>query len=555
MIKNIFSSHKKGITLIEVLIGVFLLAIVFFGIYGIIQLAVRMSSGEQNKVAAAALANGEMERIKNLSYELVGINGGFPNGTLEATKTETVSGRDYTVETQVDYVVDSKDGIAQPQDDCPNDYKKVQVKVSWTEPFEGSIVVTTNIAPPNLVQECGESGGVLYVTVFDSFAEMIPFPLVEVKNPNTDEVIKSVTPASGEHYFALPAGVYKLVVSKNGYSTERTYGISEVATPLKPNPQVLENEVTEVSFSIDKVSSFSVSTLSPWIISDFSDSFNDQNGIQDSLNVSVGGGEVVLLQDEGDYQTPGFIESVSITPSSLIEWNEFGWQDETLSGTSIKYYVYYKSGLVWDLVPDSDLNGNSTGFDDSPIDLSGLDVGSYPQIKIRANFSTSNSQYTPTLFNWFVSWKSSGGIPIPNVTFNMRGDKTIGKDGSDDPVYKHSQDYDSGASGSANITNLEWDNYTFSIVSSGVNLESIEPDPQPVSLPPDSSVSVNLFLEAQDSLFITVKDVETNDPIFSVSVRVYNAGYDVTRYTDIKGQTYFAPLQAGNYTIETEEIQ
>jgi hypothetical protein len=82
--------------------------------------------------------------------------------------------------------------------------------------------------------------------------------LIEIKNPATNETLKTATPLEGRHYFSLATSTYKVVVSKSGYSQERTYGTDEVTTPINPHPIVLEGELTEISFSIDKVSSLTV---------------------------------------------------------------------------------------------------------------------------------------------------------------------------------------------------------------------------------------------------------------------------------------------------------
>lgn len=543
---------KKGFTLIEILIGVFLFALFFLGIFGVIQLGTRVASEGKNKVVATAILNGEMEKIRNLSYELVGIDGGFPSGVLTSVQQKTINNRKYTIEIMVDYIVDSKDGIAEPEDDCPNDYKKVQVKVSWLEPLSGSVIMTVDIVPSNLAQECGETGGVLYISVFNDHGEMINYPDIEVRNSETDEIVKSVTPASGQHYFSLPMGIYKIVVLKEGYSGERTYSTTEIAIPEKPNVQILENKVTEVSFSIDKISVISLATLSPWVINDFIDSFGDYSTIEDYSNILVDNGKVALEKDGEAYFSSGYIISAPIEPDSLIKWVEFSWDDNKPSGTFIKYQVLYDNSGEWILVPDSDLSGNSVGIENNPIDLSGLDIELYPKIKLKAIFSTNDSQNTPILNNWSATWRSTGGFPIPNILFNIRGEKIIGKDLEENPVYKYSKNYNSGPSGSIEITGLEWDNYSFSVESAGINLESIEPGPQPVPLDPDSILPVSLYLESQDSFFVLVRDIETENPVFSASARVYNEEYDITKYTDINGQVYFVPLAPGTYTIETQ---
>jgi hypothetical protein len=74
--------------------------------------------------------------------------------------------------------------------------------------------------------------------------------------------------------------------------------------------------------------------------------------------------------------------------------------------------------------------------------------------------------------------------------------------------------------------------------------------PNPVSLAPAENKIVKLYLDSQNSLLVTVQDSSTLDPIFSAQVRLYKTGYEKIQYTDSKGQTYFIPLDVGNYNLE-----
>ncbi len=255
---------KNSFTLIDVLVGTFLILIVFLGIFGAYQLGLKVVGQSKAKIIATALTNQQIEQVRNLPYQSVGVIGGYPEGILAATTSTTSNNVEYTIETRVDFVIDSDDGIAAPEDDCPNDYKKVEVKVSWSSRFKGEVVLTTDIAPKNLAQECAETGGILSASVFDAYGVMVNSPLIEVKDPTTNQTLKTATPIDGKHYFSLASGTYKVVVSKTNYSLGQTYDSGEsydgkiIATPENPHPIVLEGQLTEISFSIDKVSSMMV---------------------------------------------------------------------------------------------------------------------------------------------------------------------------------------------------------------------------------------------------------------------------------------------------------
>ena len=546
--------HLKGFTLIDVLVGTALLLVIFLGLFAAFQLGLKVSGLVKSKVVAIAIANQKLEQIRNLPYSSIGTKGGFPDGVLEASTTTVKNNIQYTVQTRVDFVVDVADGIASPEDDCPQDYKKAEIKVSWPGLFGGEITALTDISPKNISEECATGGGILSVTVFDAFGGLVVSSLIEVKDPTTDQVLKSATPGEGKHYFSLATSTYKVVVSKSGYSTERTYSASEIANPEKPNPIILEDQLTEISLSIDKVSSFSIDTLSPWGTANFSDSFLNETKISEQSDVTIASGEIELASSSEEYLSSGYVTSIEISPAELVSWDELTWSDSEPTETDLNYQIFYASGTDWYLIPDSDLTSNSSGLEISPVDLSGLSIAAYPNLKIKGNLATNSTSSTPILYDWQITWIISTTTPIPNVVFWLQGAKIIGTNAAEQLVYKYSTSSVCNASGHLDIQNLEWDSYTFYASTTSLDLISTDPETQPISLAPDTIVPVKLYLEAQNSLLLTMQDIETLEPIFSSTARLYNTGlgYEQTQYTDEKGQTIFIPLSATSYNLEVE---
>jgi hypothetical protein len=546
-----------GFTLIDILIGVFLVSIIFLTIYGMYQLNLVAVRQSKTRILAAAIANGEMEKIKNLPYRSVGTIGGFPEGVLESSTTTVKNGISFDIATQVNFVVDSTDGIASPADDCPNDYKRAQVKVSWSTGVGGEVISVTDMAPKNLAEECATGGGILSVSVSDGFGNMVVSPLIEIKNPATGGSVSVFSPIEGVHYFSLATSTYRVVVSKSGYSYARTYGTDEVTTPSKPDPGILEGDLTELSFMIDKVSSLSVFTKSPWGADYFADSFLDESRVSEKINLAIKNSLAELATDTAGYFDSGDLISNEILPVGLVSWDEFSFSDSKPADTDLDYKIYFATDTIWALVPESDLPGNSIGFDSSPVDLSGLSAASYPKLKIKADFSTISATATPSLYDWQVHWTNNLATFIPNAPFKIRGDKIIGKDSLDSPVYKYSIATTTDASGHKNLTGLETDLYTFSIDSgTGLDLVSSDPALQPINLPPDFSAQITLYLDSQNSLLLQLQNALDNSPIFAAAVRLRSVspGYDNTQYTDSRGQTYFIPLASGNYSLEVSAL-
>ncbi len=545
---------QGGFTFIETLIGVSVLLVIIIGLYGAFQLGLKIVAQSKARITATALANQKIEIAKNLPYNQVGTINGIPPGNIIETEDLTKNGIEYTVKTTVGYVDDEFDGTA-PTDTLPNDYKIVKVKVTWPGFLGGELNLVTNISPQGL--ETTEGGGNLLISVFDALGVAIPQANINIINNQTDPTINVnyQTNDSGQYLVAgasSSTAAYQITITKSNYSTDRTYGTEEVINPEKPDATVIEGKLTEISFSIDQMSSFIIRTLSPWGSDNFTDSFANQNNISESADILINQGQITLATTTAtttEYLASGYLVSDIILPNNIDTWNEFSWTDTEPEQTDINYQIYYLNGQDWLLIPDGDLIGNSTGLDSSPTDLSSLATTTYSQLKIKGNLSTSNTSTSPTLFDWNVSWITGETTPIGNVSFNLQGNKTIGTDAEENPVYKYSNNHSSDANGQITINELEWDTYDFTI-DPAENLDLLNTDS--VDLSPDTNQTVDLFLEAENSLLVTLLNEDTLEPIFSGQIRLYNAGlsYDQTQFTDSQGKTFFIPLETANYNIE-----
>ncbi len=96
-------------------------------------------------------------------------------------------------------------------------------------------------------------------------------------------------------------------------------------------------------------------------------------------------------------------------------WGQLLWNDTEPPG-DILYHMEYYDGSSWALIPDSDLTGNATGFDTSPVSLIDLDTETYNQLRIRANFTSTSS--LPTLNNWTVEWGLRVSVPTHLLLFD-----------------------------------------------------------------------------------------------------------------------------------------
>lgn len=541
--------ENRAFTLIETLIVIGLMIIVFTGIYGAFQAAMKMSGQSKSQVVAIALANQKIEEIRNLSYNDVGTIGGIPSGNIPQIETTTTNNVDYTIKTTIIYIDDPFDGLTTSTDSLPRDYKRVKVKVSWPGFWGGEVSLISDIAPKGIETEQG--GGTLIIWALNASGQGIAQADIHLYNDQVSPKIDAYYQTNDSGFFVL-AGVptstenYKTTIVKNGYSQERTYGKEEVVNPVKPHLSVFERQLTEVSFSIDKLSSFSIETRAR---ESFDDDFENYNKLSDYNNISISAGEVKLAEIAG-YATSGYLISQEVSPNGLINWDRIIWQDQESGATDIKYQVFYATDTIWNLVPEIDLPGNVAGFDESPIDISNLDISNYPKLKIKGNLSTSATSTTPVLFDWHLIYNTP---LIANVDFHLQGLKIIGTNAAEEPVYKYNKDHSSDFNGKLNLLELEWDSYLFSATTT-TNMDLVEtiPSPQPINLLPATTTSVKLYFKAENSLLIEALDASTSDPIFGADVRVYNTGlgYDKSKPSNEQGQTYFIPLEQAVYDIE-----
>ena len=535
----------RGFTLIEVLIGIFLLLIVFLGIVGGFELALKIVAQSKARVTAMSIANARMEEIRNLPYDSVGTIGGIPSGDIPQEETKIVNNIKFTVRTTIVYIDDPFDGVA-PDDPVPADYKRAKVSVSWPSIIGGNFFLISDIAPKGI--ETTQGGGTLLIAVFDSQGLPLPQAQVSVVNDlvspninadylsdNNGQVMLAGAPTSTE--------AYKITVTKDGYSQDRTYGRDEIANPNKPHASVYEGDLTEISFSIDKTSTFLVETRAQ---ESFDDDFNNSSQISQKDNVTIIDGSAQLATTS--YALSGYLISKEFAPFDLYNWDSVFWNARLPEGTSINCQIYYSTSTSWQLIPDSDLPGNSAGFSESPITLSNLDISKYSKLKIRANLSTTDQNSTPYLDDWHLYYNTP---LVPNTNFHLQGEKTIGTDANNNPVYKYSKDFITDSNGKLTISNLEWDSYDFSATSSNVDLVRVNPS-NPVNLLPDKVQPVGLYFKAENSLLTKVVDSQTTAPIFGANVRLYNQslGYDNNLPTDENGNAYFLPLNQATYNLD-----
>lgn len=538
-------------TLIDVVVGVSIMVIVFFAIFGAFRLAIDLVFSTKAKTGAVALVTEQMEYIRSLGYDSVGTVGGIPAGPIVQVQQKALNGIPYTITTLVQYVDDPADGTGNADTNhITADYKIVKVTADWlirTSPR--TTFAVTKIAPHGI--ETLGNGGTLRVNVFDALTASVSGATVRIinasTNPTIDVSVDTSSAGSVEFPGAPAAGGYQVTVTKPGYSTAQTYS----ATAGNPNPNpghvaVVNKQTSTISFAIDTLASLSVASWNPIASGSFTDPFTGVSQLSATSSTVVSGSSLRLEGSAPTYPANGTAMSVAIAPAYLANWSSLSWHASTSASASALVSLYYLTSNGYALVPQNDLPGNSAGFSASPVDLSALLVATYPDLRIGAALSTSDPSITPEILDWTLSY-TAGPTPLPNVAFSLRGTKTIGTTGGGASIYKMSGSYATDQYAQWATSTLEWDTYVLTLPS-GSPYTIIEQCPDALSLSPAGSVSQSLTLVNAVANSLRLSVLGNGNPLQNASITVIGGSTNVSGSTSSCGQAFFA-LPSGSYTV------
>lgn len=260
-----------GFTLVEVLVGIAVFLLIATASYQAYISLFTLINLNQYKITALNLVNEQFEIIRNLPYADVGVQGSIPKGKIPHTQTLTRSGVTFVVTATIRNVDLPFDGTigGSPNDLSPSDNKIVEIQVDCASCKSYTpLNLTTTVAPKNL--ETASTNGALFIRVFDANGIAIPDASVHIVNNKVNPAITidDVTDVNGMLQIVdVPPGTnaYEITVSKNGYSSDRTYtpGTLENPDPTQPHANVLIQQVTQISFVIDRLSTLSFSSVTP----------------------------------------------------------------------------------------------------------------------------------------------------------------------------------------------------------------------------------------------------------------------------------------------------
>lgn len=250
---------NRAFTLIEVLVGTAIFLAVATAAYSAFASLFTLAAGVQARTLAVELADEQFEIIRNMPYASVGLTNGIPNGILPQTQTLVRGGISFTVTLTVRNINFSTTTIQ-----ASDKLVEIDVSCSTCKNFD-PVTLTGQVSPANL--QSASNGGALTVKAFDSSGKPIQGATVIVQSTATSSIQNTdVTNNDGAlNIIGVPqgTGVYRIAVSKPGYTTERTYayGSFGASTPSRPDANVLNQQVTTASFAIDLLSSLHITSV------------------------------------------------------------------------------------------------------------------------------------------------------------------------------------------------------------------------------------------------------------------------------------------------------
>ena len=215
-----------GFTIIESMVAVTILSLALIVTIQPLVGAIRRISDARIVGVAENLAQAELESIRALDYDDVGIPGRTPSGVLEASRTVTVEGRTYSIVTAVSYagsvtglnvVPQGGDGVEGTWDPGV-DYKVVKITVTGSGREMDPVIMESIVSPPRVGAHEGIANARVTVVPYEPFApSSFTLPTVKITaSPNA--AITSGMPASTQVFPAIAAGTYTVALDNpNGW--------------------------------------------------------------------------------------------------------------------------------------------------------------------------------------------------------------------------------------------------------------------------------------------------------------------------------------------------
>ena len=296
MIRAMNQRSQGGFTLIETILGLTVMVIMITAISQLFVDNLRVLTLSKARNIAIALANEQIEYLRDLPYDNVKTQYGaiYPPGLIPDSQTVVRGGYTFTEVTEVSYVDDPYDGnaagtiVGKPKDLNPGDYKKAQVSIYLKSSGQLVARLTSDVAAK--AAETASNTGVISVKVIDASGNPIPNANVHIYNPSPTPDVDIQTTTDNLGFVVIPnlpldsTNNYQITVTLAGYSTDMTIADPPgTQTAVELNPNVLLQQVTSITLTIDRTSTLNVHVV------------NTAGSVLASLPVTITGAKQIEL--------------------------------------------------------------------------------------------------------------------------------------------------------------------------------------------------------------------------------------------------------------------
>lgn len=268
--KNINIIKQKGFTLVEALLVIFIFSLITITFYRTYTIGTKYVVDSKNRLGAISIANEKMEIIRNLKYENIGTTPkGSVSGNIPSEETVAENAGKYFVQTTVEYVDDSLDGIALADtNNAPEDYKKVTVKVSWNNGSENVQLISQFVPVGREVAQPGD--GILQINVFSDQPGGSGIENSTVHVVNSDMGLDTAVQTDNTGSVTLMGDKiissiqkYRITLFKSGYETVSTMPPypGTVYNPVDVHASVVVGLMNVANIAQDELANLQVKTI------------------------------------------------------------------------------------------------------------------------------------------------------------------------------------------------------------------------------------------------------------------------------------------------------
>lgn len=267
-------NNEGGFTLIETIVGLVVMTLMVTAVSQLFVSNLANAMLGKARAIGLELAQEQMEYLRDLPYDSLRTQNGtiYPPGTLPDTQSIVRGGYRFVVATQISYVDDPYDGNAagtipgKPKDLNPADYKRVQIAVSLQTGGQKVAQLTSDFAAK--AAETASNTGILSIQVINASGNPVPSANVTITNTAQSPAVNISTTTDNNGYVTIPNlppdsnNEYQVAATLPGYSTDTTIPApSGTQTAVELNPNVLVQQVTSVTMTIDRTSTLSISVV------------------------------------------------------------------------------------------------------------------------------------------------------------------------------------------------------------------------------------------------------------------------------------------------------